>query len=1017
MDGSIILDEQKKRDSIFSNKEKDQFSGQNEGIMRSDSLSSLNSYSGQQENQNVEDYDDSVTFSDFDEEELNARPITASNELETVGSTIVKKGAFAGNALNAGLMFMNKVDQWLDKPKHPSNEEKAFYKDLGSSDTVDYLYVDGMPLKEFVSKQYNYRGSDDPDRNKGILSAYVAMIIMRQNHAVTIVRPTIKDGQADVEIRNLDVDMDHIYVDRREVRKVEKNAQKSKEYVRYCNDNLKADMLAKASKAARGAAGKNIDGMNRLDTLMETLKSAGKGKHQDYRDFAQEFSQFYNALVQLTLDTKDMNINKAALEELDRRCRTVITAANVYLDGKKMNLPRHHAVRDIRDFASKQSGIFFGILKSGALDDGGTMPLGDILDKKEDGFVLAGTEDEVNAYQENPLFDENDRIEYEELDPELSLTVEQEALLREKEAISVDKSANIARTRLLESLQDDRLTEEARADLAEAFLKSAADALLSDEKYRKQMLEKYPFADYDPEILKALVARTRLSKIYPDIFKSVPALKTAQENWDKVILPKQALAMSFESCPLKGKISKEQFEKNGGTSADLYVTEDEAKKMVELSGGFVFGKKVKEHPGIVLIRPTMPQTTKLPIGWDDVPDDEKVPLRKTMKTMYKLFTRLITEANGTVNNESKMYKGESVSRWIDRVLNANPNSANEINPVNEFIEDFILPEMTKMLEEEYRQKGIRKYKDKAEEDTADVLTNFEKILHGSDRWMLSRASDCSFEHYEKYVQFFRSAKVEDIMNHKFFKDYKIGGEYLTEEEVREALEDLKTDMFQKETEFGKLRDMDLEDPEMPQFGSCKDNAMYLSHITQTLINSEKGGMLEYKLENALKADPNAMLDRIIANLDNFLASKIRRDDDKTVNEEKEFLLKLDVKRKTQPLDEDDMSKLIASFREYTKYESHIGFSLGTDGNIQYTTETFGMPPHKGFPVPMTNRTYIGRYISQKPNVASNFYIKNEGMNNYYNQDDPIEHTKTRKNVATSAVKQIIFSIVDDQCAF
>ncbi len=331
--------------------------------------------------------------------------VKADLELLTVGKRIVKKGRFDNDSIRAGLDFLKKVDKWAGRSDAPTKDENAFYGAFGSDATIDHLYVDGKPIREFVAEKYDYTGSDSKAQERGVLSAYAAMITLRQNHAITLVRPTYIDGHADVDIRNLTVDMSGFGNKRGKKAKAIGFALKGEDYRKYCETAYRSDMRARSVQAALAVENRNIPAIGELTALKEKLKTAGKGTHQNYDDFVWAFNKYFDAVMTLSQDPEDMEINLATLDTLDMLNKQAASAADDYLKGKKMNLPRHHAVNDIRSYLNAQAGTFVRYQRELLNDETGekTVALSMLLTKQED--VKAKREETDRMLLNKPLLD------------------------------------------------------------------------------------------------------------------------------------------------------------------------------------------------------------------------------------------------------------------------------------------------------------------------------------------------------------------------------------------------------------------------------------------------------------------------------------------------------------------------------------------------------------------------------------------------------------------------------------
>lgn len=936
--------------------------------------------------------------------------VEANNELLTIGKTVVKKGAFGKEALKAGLSFMKKVDKWAGRSMEPSDVEKDYYNEIGTANTLHFLYVDGRPLKEFVKDQYGYRGSRDPRTENATLSAYVAMISARQNHAVTMVRPTFKDGHADVDIRNLSVNMESFIKGRSAKVKFAQQVFRGEEYRKYCETAYRSETRAESVLAACNATGHRIEGLQKIDRLMHGLKEAGKGKHSDYDDFVWAFTKYYDALFLLASEPSDMQINRATLDTLDSLNSIVSVRANAYLKGKKMNLPRHNAVKEIRDLVGRQAAAFVRAKKSGAVKDNKTISLGALLDWKEEGFVVMGIEDEISDYKRNQQEDASDKNEYRSLPTDMQLSATQRTTMQLKNTVTKDAPSTLAYKQLLKSENDPTMTDDARIEVAKAFLASAARAIWAEEKYRNQMNTRYPYAADNTEMMFAIIARTQLTKIYANEFKRIPALPAAMEMWNEEIASREAEAMTYQNNTVGKNISREEFNQNGGSSSARYVTVAEAQEINAASHGFLAGKEVKGHPGIVKLVPSLPEFVT--VNGDEGEGEVQVPLRKTYKTLLKTLVYMSTNADGHVKTDVGEANQTPITEAIDQFLRYSSSSNIETQSAENFLYVYIYPEMKKMLEEEYRQKGVRGYKTKAHNDTVDFCDYYMKIFKACGASLISSAPDVSFNTFVKTVNFVKDLKIEDIMNYNKFGNYTIDGKTLTAEEIGQALDDFKQEMEANEAEFVQFRNMDTDDVEVPGVTSCNDNAQVNEVLLSRVADKDHAyPRLNYELKDLVKKNPDAALDILVSNLDNIIASGL---DEKHAGKHKQRILELDQKRKTEALNKQDLDDLKDIYISYVKYDWHRGANLGKVGNAQYTSETMAPLPNEMIKSPLTNKVLTGKYISDKEMKVDdeNGTLIHESMNSFYNHDNAFSHCKTHKDAVKCAVKDIIRAMVD-----
>ena len=915
---------------------------------------------------------------------------------------VVKRGNFSQEAINTGFEFIRKINEWAGIDEDPKGDQGAFYNKLGNKDTLDYLYVDGKPLKKFVEDQYGYKGSRNKAQEKGILSAYVAMIAARQNHPLTLVRPVIINGVADVDIRNVSVNMGPGRNREDNIRAI-RNALKGEEYRKYCVDAYRADKLAEAGNALREVKGKNVNALKKLEALRAALYATDKGKHKEYDRFVRTFNTYFNALEFICLDPEHMDVNKADLTNLYRLNESAISYANAYLKGKKMNLGRHTAIRDLRDLLSSQSGAFWGVLKGGSLDEAGkTISLAEILDRKDEGFVVMGIEEEVSDLKRSKEGNAQDKNVYEKIDDEdIALSVRQKNIIKMKTKITLDPASIEAYRRLVASVNNENVDDDVRLGYAQVFIKAAASTLLTDEKYGSQIRTRYAYAGDNTELLLNLVARDQLTKAYKSEFDKMPVLQTALDIWNEQIASEEAEALSYKTNTLGDKVSRKEFKENGGSADHRYVSVAEANEIVASSRGFLCAKKVNGKENLREIRPSMPEFVTTLNG---AQPEEPVMLRKAMKAMFKTAVYLLFDKKGKIKKDMGRYdlndNHDTIPACVDNLFRVGAFKSKK-DDTETFVVDVMLPAMTEMLKDEYKKKKMKNASDKAEEDAFKLCSDYVKLIRSSNGQFL-QSPDVSFELFQLRTNIIRDTKIEDLLNDPGLKDLVIDGQKVTEEEIREAYDEVLKQTDKAEKDLKEVGDMDLEDEEMCAVSSCVDNAVLNAEV-QDKFGQGGSEAYEYKYSSIVSRDPKGLVTFIKSNWDRLVAfSEI---DEAKQQEYMDKLNNIEAKLNNNEklnMSEKDALKSMISY-SFGKYELHKVPLMGKVGNSSYTTETFGAPPEIAIQSPLTMHCKIGKYTSDKP-VDDD---KHEAVDKYYSHDDTFSHISSRKKIILSRLKEII----------
>lgn len=938
----------------------------------------------------------------------NKKSIEADTELSAVGKNVVKNGRFSLDALDAGLEFLKKIAKWAGMNKEMSETEESFYDSLGQWKVTDFLYVDGKPLKDFVRSQYKYSDFLDSEHGEDpTLGAYLAMISLRQNHAITLIRPTFVGGRVDVDIRNLSVNTDNFVRTPKEVAKATAYAHKGDVQKEKCEEEYKTALLSDASYSARLVTGNQSKALNDLDALKFDLKHAGRGKHKNYDDFEKAFNDFYDSITLHTLSPGKELVDKAYLKDLYDLNKTVIDTATDYLKDKKMNLPRHKAVKSILDKAHQQSAALWGVLREGALDDNQQVSLVDILAKEDNDFVVIGTEKEIDNLEEraDQQADDQDDFEYELIPEDIKLTSAQESALKVKAILSYNETVKITMDALHKAWNNKEIPNEEKEVLAEHFIKSAIDLLFTDADFKEYVISKYPYAENNDAMLRNIIVDTQLRVVYADEFNTIPVLQTVlKKGLDSDALKAEADILSYQHNTIGEQISKEDFEKTGGSRKLMCVAESEANKVVEASHGFFAKREVQGRKGLYELIPSMPEYITIYNGNDT---QKKIPLRKTLKTMFKTFAYLMTDADGHMKSDFGTYKDESIALHIDSFIQTDNTSENDVEKAEDILKNIIVPGMTEMLTEQYRRNNVRHYEEKASEDAAQICWDYLELLRGSKSTIIPPFANSSFLSFGNTVNYVKTLTADKIMNDPRFERIKINGRKPTEKEVNSALDDFKKDILIEEAEFASLRYLDTDDEEMPAFSSSTDNNQFTENIMESFVDKNKHQALIYSYKEYAKKYPEKALDMVMAELDNIINCCPRRTEDKI--KDKQIFIDLNNKRKTGPLSKEDLTLFEQKYSLYTKYFNHIAANICKIGDITYTTETIAPMDNQLIKSPLTKKILIGKY---KPTAPDEYdretgSIINDGMKKYYNHDDPFAQCHTLKETLKSQLKPII----------
>ncbi|MCR4892086.1 MAG: hypothetical protein K5989_07910 [Lachnospiraceae bacterium] len=943
--------------------------------------------------------------------EIQQKPdaIQAKAELDGFRNRLVKQGRFTEADLRNGDSFLKKIDTWAGKSQNPSIEESSFYDSVGSSNTLDFLYVDGIPLKDFVRKNYDYRGGLEGYSHR-VLSAYAAMITARKNHAITMVRPVMKDGVADVDIRNLDV----VQVSKNDSRSKKVDAiryrNKGREWEEYCKTAYRSTKMAEAGSALRTSQDRSSQSLSQLQMLNYALQRAGKGSHQNYDDFVSAFHKYFDALALIGSDVDNMVVDMDTVIYLDRLSYMVIQTANSYLKGKNMKLDRHKAVQNIRDLLSIHSGRYLGARHSlENADKNTTIPLTDILDKQDEGFVVAGIEAEINQRQKDQKINRNDRNEYETINEGFHLNDRQKVILELKNIILSDNEVSQAYSNYLNAMKDPRSKQNQRRSLGIALLKASSKALLNNEKYGSSLRDRHGRGVKDPEILQYQVAEKHISNLLSNIFSMQNELNASLNLWGVNLAAKEAQKLNYQNNVLGNQISEEDFQKYGGSSRHFYVTEREASEILLYGQGYLMAKKVPGNKFLREIRPSMPEYTMLRKGQ---PSQERIPLRKTMNLMFKAFTNLLLDENGKLKDEGHMprFKDYYAVEMIETLLDQDPSNIDDSQEeFQEFLEQFIQPTLEELLKKEYAAKGMSKKlaEKKAKKASREACQNYTKIVEGNTHKM-AQSSDASPAFLWKFSAYMKriNQNRQDFMNIPEVKDIRIDGKAPSEEEINQVLDEFSEELRRNTAELKEIRDMDEDSEETVCINSCIDNASFLNAIMSSHTSSQNQMPYTYISAEKLKNNLPETIEFLYSHRQQLVDNAFIEKNKPAKLELIERLYK--VFKEKGELTENQMSMLAGFYIETSKYESHDAANVSKVGNDIITIETYAADPSQIFNATFTRNAHIGRYRSDKP--TENMYngkLKHDGLNQFYNHDDYFAFSNTRLKILKCRLKDII----------
>ena len=305
----------------------------------------------------------------------NRETIRARADLKVFSGDVMQKGVFTPKAKEAGRHFFRQVMEWAGEF---DDSQKSFYKNMGISGVLDCLYVDGMSLKSFVKEQYYYKASNDPATEQQELQNYVALIAARGEHVITLVRPKTGPEGAEVEFKNMETDLTEVGPD--EAAKANRLKERGNQVRSTLKKRMEKDLIEQVGYAYRKANGQGIRGLDRLGSVHEALLRAGGSDTEEYRSFDKAFEKYNGGLQKLGLKPGRTDINSPVTEELIKRCRNAIDAADRFYKSSGGNEAVKSAVKYAMEELEKDLTHLEAALDNKLRNKNATIGLEELLD-------------------------------------------------------------------------------------------------------------------------------------------------------------------------------------------------------------------------------------------------------------------------------------------------------------------------------------------------------------------------------------------------------------------------------------------------------------------------------------------------------------------------------------------------------------------------------------------------------------------------------------------------------------
>ena len=237
------------------------------------------------------------------------------------------------------------------------------------------------------------------------------------------------------------------------------------------------------------------------------------------------------------------------------------------------------------------------------------------------------------------------------------------------------------------------------------------------------------------------------------------------------------------------------------------------------------------------------------------------------------------------------------------------------------------------------------------------------------------------------------------------------GEPLTQEQQREIANvyTLYADLDKALREMMAIRDMDVNDPDVPLQNACSAHSVMIWKIQSYYTKEGARASAAYWTAEYLHKYPERCVEYAISHFDMLKEKKLLSGGGLTP--EKALARFRAIQTHLQAggeLSKDDermlRDVLIQGGESPAKYEYHVAGNLGqTDDGLLITSEGFAAETSQYMVAPFSRHHAVGLYRGEDEDSSGN--IINSGMVAYYNHDDPLPDRDTEQLVKTNVKMQ------------
>lgn len=331
--------------------------------------------------------------------------IRAQPDLRVFSGEVMKKGAFTPKAKEAARHFFKQVTDWAGSFDDGGS---GFYGSMGISSVLDCLYIDGMNIRRYLNEQYYYKTTGKPAQDMESMRNYLALIAARGDHIITLVRPTVKPDGAEVEYRNLYVNLDNVGSD--EATKSKKLREKGNQVRSTLKKRIDDDITERTGMAYRKAYGMEMEGLTRAEGAKGGIKNNTDENSEEFKNFEKSFDRYNNGLQKLGLKPGRDDINLPVAEELRKRCEDAIKLADDYLASNSKNEKAVKAVEKAKEVLEADKKRLDEAVTTKLNEEGARMRLSELFsgDDGKDPKGSKGAKDGKGQNDDNSADDDQD---------------------------------------------------------------------------------------------------------------------------------------------------------------------------------------------------------------------------------------------------------------------------------------------------------------------------------------------------------------------------------------------------------------------------------------------------------------------------------------------------------------------------------------------------------------------------------------------------------------------------------